>query len=436
MTSSYSQILRRPGALRFSAAGLLARFPMSMMGISTILAVQELYGSYAAAGRVSAAGVVATAVGAPLLSRRVDAAGQARVMVPAVIGSVLGLAGLVAGASAHLPEPALMVLSALAGGLSGSMGSLVRSRWTAMLRTPEDIHTAFSLEAALDEVAFIVGPILATALCTSPFLPVSSGWVASMLLQVGGSLWFLSQRATEPPVHPRPTDPADGATRAVPATTPGGGPGRVGDAVGRRHREPRHVLLYGSVASVVTVFLLSGAMFGTNDVAVVAFATERGSASASGAVLACWGAGSMIAALVYGSRPWPWPLWKQLTAGVVALAVGASTFALAPGLVVLCLAMFLTGMAIAPTVTTGNNVVQAIVPPQRLTEGLAWLATAMNVGVSLGSMLGGLAVDHAGAHGGFLLVAAWAWGAVVMAVAWLPVLRRARPRHVTHLDED
>ena len=56
MTSSYSQILRRPGALRFSAAGLLARFPMSMMGISTILAVQELYGSYAAAGRVSAAG--------------------------------------------------------------------------------------------------------------------------------------------------------------------------------------------------------------------------------------------------------------------------------------------------------------------------------------------------------------------------------------------
>ena len=62
------------------------------------------------------------------------------------------------------------------------------------------------------------------------------------------------------------------------------------------------------VLMAIPLFLLSGAMFGTNDVAVVAFATERGSASASGAVLACWGAGSMIAALVYGSRPWPWPL--------------------------------------------------------------------------------------------------------------------------------
>ena len=419
MTSSYAHILRRPGALSFSAAGLLARFPMSMMGISTILAVQDLYGSYAAAGRVSAAGVVATAVGAPLLSRHVDRAGQARVMVPAVIGSVLALVGLVVGAGAHAPEPVLMVLAALAGGLSGSMGSLVRSRWTALLTTPEEIHTAFSLEAALDEVAFIVGPILATALCTAPALPVTSGWAASMSLQLAGSLWFLSQRVTEPPVQ-RP----DGAgTLASAVGHPQAVPVRTG---------PRHVLFYGAVASVVTVFLVSGAMFGTNDVAVVAFATERGAASASGSVLACWGAGSMIAALVYGSRPWPWPLWKQLTVGVVALAVGASTFSLAPGLIVLCVVMFLTGMAIAPTVTTGNNVVQAIVPPERLTEGLAWLATAMNVGVSLGSMLGGLAVDHAGAHGGFLLVAAWAWGAVVMALVCLPVLRRACPRsHAT-----
>ena len=54
MPTAYGRILSRPGALRFSAAGLLARFPMSMVGISTILAVQDLYGSYSAAGAVSA----------------------------------------------------------------------------------------------------------------------------------------------------------------------------------------------------------------------------------------------------------------------------------------------------------------------------------------------------------------------------------------------
>jgi len=38
MSSTYGHILRIPGAAAFSIAGLLARFPMSMQGISTILA--------------------------------------------------------------------------------------------------------------------------------------------------------------------------------------------------------------------------------------------------------------------------------------------------------------------------------------------------------------------------------------------------------------
>ena len=46
MSSTYGRILRIPGAAAFSVAGLLARFPMSMQGIATILAVQALYGSY------------------------------------------------------------------------------------------------------------------------------------------------------------------------------------------------------------------------------------------------------------------------------------------------------------------------------------------------------------------------------------------------------
>ena len=203
MLTAYGRILRRPGALRFSAAGLLARFPMSMVGISTILAIQDLYGSYSAAGAVSAANIVATAVGAPLLARLVDAHGQARVMAPALVASSASLLALAAAAQHRAAPWSLIALSALAGALSGSMGSLVRSRWTALLKSPDDIHTAFSLEAALDETAFMIGPVLATVLCTTPALPVTSGWIAAMALQTGGGLWFLSQRATEPAPHPR-----------------------------------------------------------------------------------------------------------------------------------------------------------------------------------------------------------------------------------------
>ena len=204
MPTAYGRILRRPGALRFSVAGLLARFPMSMVGISSILAIQDLYGSYSAAGAVSAANIVAAAVGAPLLARMVDAHGQARVMVPALVASSASLLALAVAAQHRAALWSLIALSALTGALSGSMGSLVRSRWTALLESPDDIHTAFSLEAALDETAFMIGPVLATALCTTPALPVTSGWIAAMALQTGGGLWFLSQRATEPAPHRRP----------------------------------------------------------------------------------------------------------------------------------------------------------------------------------------------------------------------------------------
>ena len=179
VTSSYARILSRPGALQFSAAGFLARFPMSMVGISTILTVQSLYGNYTSAGGVSAALVVATAVGAPVLARLVDARGQSRVMLPAVLGSALGMVGMITAAGLRAPLWVLVALAVVAGGLGGSMGSLVRSRWTTVLDSPDDIHTAFSLEAALDEVVFVVGPVAATALCTSAALPVTSGWVAA-----------------------------------------------------------------------------------------------------------------------------------------------------------------------------------------------------------------------------------------------------------------
>ena len=113
-------------------------------------------------------------------------------------------------------------------------------------------------------------------------------------------------------------------------------------------------------------------------------------------------------------------------AGLVGLAVGASTFGFAPNLVVLSVLALLTGLAIAPTLTSGNNIVQVTVAPSQLTEGLAWVSTALNIGVSIGSLLAGQATDAGGSRAGYLAVAAFAWGAVVVGVLGLPALRRAR----------
>lgn len=77
MLGPYRDVLSRPGALAFSAAGVIARLPMSMVGIGIVLMIEPLRGSYALAGSVSAVGVLAQAVCSPQLARLVDQFGQA-----------------------------------------------------------------------------------------------------------------------------------------------------------------------------------------------------------------------------------------------------------------------------------------------------------------------------------------------------------------------
>ena len=51
MLSTYLDILRYRQAWKFSAAGLVLRLPMSMVGLSTILMVRAEYGNYTAGRR-------------------------------------------------------------------------------------------------------------------------------------------------------------------------------------------------------------------------------------------------------------------------------------------------------------------------------------------------------------------------------------------------
>src|SRR4051812_34543998 len=78
--SSYRSVLSRPGALKFSLAGLVGRLPLAMAGLGIVLLVQSERGSYGVAGSVSAAYLAANAVLALPMGRLVDRWGQARVL--------------------------------------------------------------------------------------------------------------------------------------------------------------------------------------------------------------------------------------------------------------------------------------------------------------------------------------------------------------------
>lgn len=392
MLRPYREILAHPGALAFSAAGMLARMPMSMVGIGIVLAVSDIYGSYGLAGQVTAVYVVAHAVCSPQIARLVDTHGQARVMRPAIAVAGGGLVALIVIAAMAGSPWLLRAAAAVTGASIGSVGALVRARWSHMLRDPGDLHTAYSLESAVDELVFIVGPVLATVLATS--VTPTGGLVLPVVALLVGGMMLLAQSATEPPVVRR--DPQV------------------------RHR---HVLRSMGMVVVVVVFVAVGSIFGSTDVATVAFAEELGAKSAAGAVLAVFAAGSMLAGLGYGARSWLSPLWQRFVIGVVALAVGVSLFLFVTSLPMLAAVMFVTGFSIAPTLISGNGLVQQFVGRGQLTEGLTWVGTALGVGVSGGASIGGALVDRLGAHGGFMVVMGSAALAVVAALAALPTLR-------------
>ncbi len=49
LAGPYADILRQPGAARFTAAAFIARLPISMVGLGIVLMVSALRGSYALA---------------------------------------------------------------------------------------------------------------------------------------------------------------------------------------------------------------------------------------------------------------------------------------------------------------------------------------------------------------------------------------------------
>ena len=404
MLQPYRAVLSTPGALRFSAAAFVARAPMSMVSIAMVLMISGVYGSYGLAGKVSAAHVLVAGGSNPILARLIDRHGQARAIRPVLaIGSV-GLVGLIATGSVHGPEWALYTTAMLAALSTGPTGAMVRSRWTHALTDPRDLHTAYALESSLDELLFIVGPALATVLCTN-VAPVA-GLVLPLVAAAAGGYWFLSQRATEPP--------------SVRSRSESGVAPRDDD--GSR----TSVLRSAGMRVLALIFVAVGALFGACDVATVAFTEEHGHKGATGIVLGVFALGSFLAGLLYGAHQWLSPLSRRFVILVAALALGVSVFFFVTSIPMLAAVMFVVGFAIAPTLITGNQLIQRLVPGPQLTQGFAWSGTAISLGVAAGSALAGIAIDRLGSRGGYLVVMGSAVCAAVIAISAVRALRGER----------
>jgi MFS family permease len=396
----YLEVLRLPGALGFSSTGFVARMPMSMFGLGTVLLIAAVTGRYGVAGVVAAVGSVGYALGAPQFGRLADAYGQRRVLRPQVAVFALATIALMVLAEAGAPLVAVAVAGAIAGITMPSIGSMVRARWSVLLAGTAGLHTAFSLESVADEIIFVVGPALVTLLATGVYPAAGVG--AAMLLCVVGTVLFAGQRRTEPPPHPRP------AARA------------------RTHRRRWRPAVPGLI-TLVPVYGLLGGMFAAIELSTVAFATELGHRAEAGFVLGVYALGSAVGGLWYGSRHWRSPLARRFVLTLACMTAGVATFWFQPGLASLYLVIFVAGLAIAPTLINGFSLVEEQAPPAHRTEGMTWLSSAISVGVAIGSPLSGHLIDAHNARWGYVLAAGFGVAALLAGAAGHRQLRLPAP---------
>jgi MFS family permease len=366
-----------------------------MLGIGIVLLIEALTDSYAMAGAVAATVSVSFAIAAPLSGRLVDRFGQARIAIPITLAHGATLTALMLCAEFGAPRWTLFATGVAVGATALSLGSLVRARWSHLLAGTERLHTAFSFESVVDEVIFVAGPALVTALATmiNPY----AGLIVALTCTTVGTIAFGLQRGTEPPIRVRDT------RSGTPITIPG-------------------------VALMSCAFLAVGAVFGSVDLVTVAFAEERGTKVAAGLLLASFSAGSLVSGLWYGARRWTVSLRGRFVGSLAVFAVGLAPIMLIDDVRVMAGALFLAGLAISPTVITGYSLTEQLVPTHLLTEGMAWLSTAVGFGVALGAWAGGRLTDAFGASNAYGFSFSCALLAVAIGLggsAWLrtPVAR-------------
>lgn len=390
MFGPYRALFEVDGSWQFSVSGFVARLPLSMMGIGTVLLVSQATGRYALAGVVAGTIALSEAVFGPLAARLMDRFGQARVLRPFLAVFVLGVAALILAVRSDAPTWSWFV-AAVACGVLPQFGSLVRARWAAVLPPGAPRQTAFALESVVDEVVFVAGPPLVTvlAIAVSPEL----GLLVAAAFAISGGLALAALRRTEPVLQ---------------------------------HTEQRHpglrAVLRPGVVVVALAMVGAGAVFGSVEVIVVAYADEQGRPGWAGVILALWAAGSLVAGLAYGAVRWRRDVALRFLVSALTFALAALLLLVVTSLSTLAAVMFVSGLAISPILIGGAAVVEVVMPPGTLTEGLAWVSTGLIVGVTIGAALAGPLIDAVGAQGSFLLpvvAAAVAAAAALAGSRWL-----------------
>ncbi len=389
LTSTRRNPLRAPGVARLLVLSMVARTPEAAIGLLLILRARDLGGSFALAGLVSAVLGIGLAAGAPLLGRLIDRRGQTGVLsaTATIATAAIAVAGVLPAGAA----PALLLPLALVTGLfAPPIAPCLRALFGRNLAGDER-HGALALDAALQEVSFMLGPLLfVTALAAiSPAL----GLLGAAGALLAGTLAFA----------------ASPESRAVPAD---------------RSARPRGGAL--AVPGIRTLLLVAAGMggaYGATEVALAGAADHIHSNAALGVLLAVWSVPSLVAGLVSAHRGEPGDQARALVLLTAATALPTAALALMPDLWTLGLMLGASGAIAAPMFATLYSLVGQVAAPGTTTEAFTWLGSGLFAGLAAGGAAGGMLISGSGVPAAFLAAGAFAAIAALIAAARAHTLR-------------
>jgi MFS family permease len=372
-------------------AAFIGRLPLSMVGLGSVLLIASETGSYGLGGAVAAVGAVTTAVAGPVLGRLADNHGQRRVLLPVLVVFVVAGFAFLFSVREDWPRWIVFVAAGVAGACIPPVSSMIRVRWTHLLRGSHRLHTALSMESVVDEFVFIVGPVLVTFLSTTGH--ATSGVVTAFVLATVGALLFAAQGRTEPP--------------------PGGHESRNGPSA---IRTPGLRVLFVVGAAV-------GAILGTLEIALVAFADEEGALAMSGVLIAALAVGSMASGIGWGAIHWRLPLRHRLAGALAIMTALSVPLFLVEDVWVMVPFVVIAGVAVSPSLISSFTLAELLVPRAVVTEAFTWIGTALGLGVAVGASLAGKIVDTSGANAAFLVATVAAGIAAVVVALFRRTLR-------------
>ena len=380
----YRQLLSTHDVRRLVVWGVLGRLPMGMMALALVLLVRSLGGTYGEAGLVSAANSAAAALTAPIGGRLIDRYPPRRVLLAYGIAHPLSLAVLLVCALVDAPIGALVAAAFLSGACFPPIGSTVRTIWPRVTDGPRQLSTAFGLEATVQELIFVSGPLIVGVVVAA--FSAEAAIVATAVLSGVGVVGFA--------LHP--------ALRAR----------RV-----HANRPPRHPLAALRPVGVRLVLAFSvgfGLAFGAVEVALPAFAEDHGGRSLGAVALSAWSAGSLFGGLLAGGHaPENGVRRLRILSGLFAVALFVPLAA--DSMVTMSVLMFLAGMPIAPSFAITYGIIEHTAIPGTQAEVFGWASTAIVTGLAFGAAVGGHLITHVSVDASFLL--AVAGSAVAAAVA-------------------